>query len=500
MTIAPDNQYKGFHPASGSWSLDRVDPSSITAKSFFEKYVGPRKPCILTGLLPDKTWKGAPWKDLEYLSKAAGEATVQVEKKNPDTQTFGTGLPREEMSFKSFLENLKKGNTELYLTTQYQPEEIDEEEESDEDAEEDLLDDAEEEKKYMEIARKRFLSDFCPPPCHLLLKDFPLQPELLKGLVPQTVNLWIGASKAGAPEGSSSGLHHDFQDNLYVLIRGQKKFRIFSPKDAENLYVNGQINKVYPNGYIEYSSSDDDEDTKMREDGANLFDVASWRVSNAQDALDKAEDSGKGVAEAEKALAEAIENLSKVGHLEDGDIDFDELDEDEDDEDDEEDNNSVDGEPASKEKSINKRSAEEDEDESANGTSAENGEKEGERSAKKAKFEDDTEDDELPEPASFSRIPSAVLHGKGDAKDFPLLAKSTGIDFTLKESEMLYLPAGWFHEVQSSGTSSAEQDANIHIAFNYWFAPPVTNKFAQPYEDKYWSDWFNGVSESIKQV
>ena len=33
-------------------------------------------------------------------------------------------------------------------------------------------------------------------------------------------------------EGSSSGLHHDFHDNLYILLRGQKRFRLFSPADA----------------------------------------------------------------------------------------------------------------------------------------------------------------------------------------------------------------------------------------------------------------------------
>lgn len=60
-------------------------------------------------------------------------------------------------------------------------------------------------------------------PLDKLKGDFPLRPALAGALVPQNVNLWMGHSKKGA--GSSSGLHHDFHDNLYVLLRGKKTFR-----------------------------------------------------------------------------------------------------------------------------------------------------------------------------------------------------------------------------------------------------------------------------------
>ena len=29
---------------------------------------------------------------------------------------------------------------------------------------------------------------------------------------------------------SSSGLHHDFHDNLYILLRGRKRFHLWSPE------------------------------------------------------------------------------------------------------------------------------------------------------------------------------------------------------------------------------------------------------------------------------
>ena len=59
-------------------------------------------------------------------------------------------------------------------------------------------------------------------PLDKLKDDFPLRPRLTGGLLPQTVNLWMGHS---SNKGSSSGLHHDFHDNLYVLLRGKKTFR-----------------------------------------------------------------------------------------------------------------------------------------------------------------------------------------------------------------------------------------------------------------------------------
>lgn len=66
-------------------------------------------------------------------------------------------------------------------------------------------------------------------PVTQLMGDFPLRPALLGKLVPQNLNLWMGRSKAG----TSSGLHHDYHDNLYILLRGRKRFRLYSPADAE---------------------------------------------------------------------------------------------------------------------------------------------------------------------------------------------------------------------------------------------------------------------------
>ena len=52
--------------------------------------------------------------------------------------------------------------------------------------------------------------------------------------------------------GSSSRLHHDYHDNLYILLRGRKRFRLFPPSMARRMYTHGQIRTVHPNGRIVY--------------------------------------------------------------------------------------------------------------------------------------------------------------------------------------------------------------------------------------------------------
>jgi Cupin-like domain len=51
---------------------------------------------------------------------------------------------------------------------------------------------------------------------------------------------------------SSSGLHHDYHDNLYVLLRGQKRFRLWSPDSAQRMYTRGALARVHSNGRINY--------------------------------------------------------------------------------------------------------------------------------------------------------------------------------------------------------------------------------------------------------
>jgi hypothetical protein len=57
--------------------------------------------------------------------------------------------------------------------------------------------------------------------------------------------------------GSSTGLHHDFHDNLYVLLRGRKRFRLFPPTAVGAMYVRGRVVAAHPNGRIVYEGQGD---------------------------------------------------------------------------------------------------------------------------------------------------------------------------------------------------------------------------------------------------
>jgi dihydrofolate reductase len=77
---------------------------------------------------------------------------------------------------------------------------------------------------------------------------------------------------------STSGLHHDFHDNLYILLMGRKTFRLFSPDCAPDLHTHGRIAYIHHNGRINY------ENERTRPDGAT---ESAVRALNAAQALDK---------------------------------------------------------------------------------------------------------------------------------------------------------------------------------------------------------------------
>jgi hypothetical protein len=84
-----------------------------------------------------------------------------------------------------------------------------------------------------------------------------------------------------------------------------------------------------------------------------------------------------------------------------------------------------------------------------------------------------------PMPPSFSRIADPENF---NAEQFPLFVDVPVHRVSLKAGEMLYLPAGWFHCVKSSG--------GLHCAVNYWFNVP-------PYVDDLFEDeWQERVASN----
>ncbi len=110
-------------------------------------------------------------------------------------------------------------------------------------------------------------------------------------------------------------------------------------------------------------------------------------------------------------------------------------------------------------------------------------------------------------PDNFSRIyHSAALSEDAIKSKFPKFVevRKKVIKIDLEEGDMLYIPAGWFHEVfscapspppppsppsSSSSSSSSASGTNTHMAFNYWFHPPdALSDFKNPYTSPFWSN------------
>jgi hypothetical protein len=260
--------YSGFHPTPNQ-PLDRVDPSTVSAKDFYQQYVAQRKPCVLTHISIGDSVKKLS--DLNWLQEEAGDCQVLFERKV--NGSFGSGRERERMTFRNFIEKIKQGDESIYKTTQY-----------DDSSQDQLL----------------------QPPLNQLATYFPLQPNLLPTLVPQQINLWMGCSS----EPVSSGLHHDFADNLYVLLKGTKHFTLYSPKDAFHMYVHGSIAQIHTNGLIVYE--DEGSPFLVRADGADPGDVAAWNLSLAEERLKKAHENGdsKEIEQASLEVEELEEELA----------------------------------------------------------------------------------------------------------------------------------------------------------------------------------------------
>ncbi|KAG8904543.1 hypothetical protein FRB99_001583 [Tulasnella sp. 403] len=410
--------------------LDRID-SSIDAESFFAKYVATRTPVVLQGSLDDPSYNVQKWTNLRYLATKAGSATVMVEPIHRPSNQFGTGERRIRTIFAEFLRSLKATTGPYnYMTTQY------------EDSEE------------AEAETRMF-----PSPTHRLTSDFPPVPRLMGNLVLEQVNLWIGRSEDGA----SSGLHHDFHDNLYCLLQGHKRFILYPPQAASHLHPHGKLDKVHPNGLISYQHY------PIRSDGLTQIDAAECRVKALKRKLSARRAAGKDCRLLEREYGRAVIALRRLEALEPGNSD------------DESDADAILARLEAVEKRDRRlRIADESEgngivDEEEWGGIV------------------DSKGGEDGEPSSFSRIPTAYLH---DFLQIPTTAKSPSFGaghsyaglkkagkpliVDISAGDILYLPASWWHEVTSSGPG-----ATPHMAFNYWFHPPNDlNDFSLPYRDK----------------
>jgi len=261
------NEYEGFCPPHGiTYVTDRI-PADSKPADFFESYVKTRRPAVFSGLLADSAFKGHKWTNL-YMSSKAGEAKVLVEDRKGAhcDLSFGTSAAKIEMKYADFVKAITAGETRYYLTTQDLERFVDE---------------------CDEFGMPRCI---VAQPLHALNDSYPAQPAVLGNLIPHQVSLWQGCTGKGSS--SSSGLHHDFHDNLYLLIRGRKRFRLFPPSAANFLRVSGRLSKIYRNGLIVYEQMSPwgkPSSVSVRADGAPLSVVARCRQREAERNLEAAE-------------------------------------------------------------------------------------------------------------------------------------------------------------------------------------------------------------------
>lgn len=439
VRLAPGyvNEYSGFEIPAADYSIERIDVGDVTPEQFFRDYVATRKPVVLSGFLTDSEFTApAKWTN-EYLDRVAGDETLAVERRGDTSEKFGRGI-EVQMKFRELLALLAGGDELHYLTTQ------------DVEAEAD--------------GRPEVMAPFVA----CLQQDFPLRPALLGHLVPQNINIWMGNNR----HGSSTGLHHDYHDNLYILLRGRKRFRLYSPADTDAMYTRGQLTRVHANGRINYEG---EETTAYGADPfAEAAALAAIEKENAERELELAElaaergeeGAAERVAKAEERLDAAMLAVLRA----DNDEVADDADEPENEEafhfeeEDEGDDFSEEDDP----EELDELALDPEEVDVAN--------------RKKV-------DQTIKDPVSFSRIDTTKLANPESKeelfREFPRFRGAKVAFCELEVGDMLFLPASWFHEVESFGSE------NGHLALNYWYHPPdCFESFEKPYSSPFWPrDW-----------
>ncbi|PWN93143.1 Clavaminate synthase-like protein [Acaromyces ingoldii] len=278
-TVTED--YIGYLPEREE-GIARAAVEDLDADELWRRFVSVRRPVLIDGLAQDDSWAGQRWTDLEHLRSVAGSTQVKIEPIDAERQHFGTNAKRTQVRLDEFLDILKDPDQagKWYMTTQY----VDDEEErsseemsrrsdvngGDSDSAEEDEEATGSEDDYGDGLPHVDLDLSLPPPTDALANEFPLPgPKLMGNLVLQQCNLWMGNGASG----KSSGLHHDFHDNLYMLLSGRKRFLIWPPLAHRWLEPVGKLDRVHTNGLIEY---DLPQQPPLRPDGLTMGEAAAW--------------------------------------------------------------------------------------------------------------------------------------------------------------------------------------------------------------------------------
>ena len=206
-------------------NIDTID-HSISPQDLFKKYISTRIPVKISNFKKASEFtrfdhKLETLKDtcVKKTKETGADIIVKVEERKDIYDRFGKGNEKQ-MKFIDFIDEMIKCNDLLYMTTQ------------------ELL----------------YNEDDCPsiisPPINQFMDKLPITPIISGHLIPSNINLWIGCNHSNIP--SSSGLHHDYHDNIYILLNGIKHFTLIHYTHMESLYPVGEVVKVHSNGRINY--------------------------------------------------------------------------------------------------------------------------------------------------------------------------------------------------------------------------------------------------------
>jgi hypothetical protein len=428
---------------------------------FFHEVVSKRRPCILFAKQQQQQQQDShdiappgcnlrPSELIPSLRRLAGTKQVQVEKRCSSKESFGqnrTTTRQVEMTLYEFLDIMtttRSANHDaemLYLSPQQHKQKGSDHDQSNKSSSKAVVPD-----------------DPFTTPCQELVQDnsIPRHLEWAGNLILHQCNLWIGQSK----EGSSSGLHNDFHDNFYLLFQGRKRFRLFPPQCAPNMYTYGKLERIHPNGLCSYAGHE------LRADGVPLAVLAAF----------------------EEQRHDAEHDANRTDQIDPSGLD--------DDDDDEESGKVIIG------KGFDYRSS--DEDNSDEGLFDQDVDDYDELVADETSEEDEIDENETQHihatgsdqrPDHFSRIdPMLFVSDKRDvlAQEFPLFSQNLEYVVELEAGQILYLPASWFHEVTSMGGGGGHESNELsssptHIALNYWYYPPdALDNYENPYQDDFW--------------
>jgi Cupin-like domain len=310
---------------------------------------------------------------------------------------------------------------------------------------------------------------FFGSPCDRLraLHVIPSHISLAGNLRLSSCNLWMGRCASAA---THSGLHHDYHDNFYLLLLGQKEFILFPPHDAYHVAMSGDIECIHPNGLISYQNAPIQSDGRPAdcENNVSIGKIAVTAISSTEKVAESEgsnEESGYvlSIRNSAAVIGKGFDyQSSDEADEENGDV---WSDDDEQDVLDEDDNDEMDGVG---------------------------------------------QDDEIGEgmlPNNFSWIDPVTMNPDKIMETFPSYTSAKPIRVHIRANQCLYLPASWLHCVISQGSSmttgkaSDDRDSttmtrtdsvsipsSAHMAINYWYHPPnCLDSFEHPYDDKeYW--------------